>query len=76
MQVVDGWPREQQELFALFVTGSRRLPLPGMELLHVQLPFTAFGTQDHQAMLGMLPQVRQQVHANCHCSARATRSPR
>ena len=56
-EVVDGWPVETKRQFVVFVTGSDRLPLPGTELLRVELPFVALSARDHKKMLGMLPQV-------------------
>ncbi len=35
-EVLGGWPRERQLAFVEFVTGTRRLPLPGTELLKVR----------------------------------------
>jgi len=54
--VVAKWDPELKLQFVLFVTGSNRLPLPGTELLRVELPFVALSTKDQQQMLGMLPQ--------------------
>lgn len=56
-EVVGTWPADLRRQFVLFVTGSDRLPLPGTELLRVELPFVAISSKDHMQMLGMLPQV-------------------
>jgi len=55
-EVVGRWTPELKRKFVLFCTGSDRLPLPGTELLRVELPFVAFSASDHKKMLGMLPQ--------------------
>ena len=54
--VLDGWPRERKSRFVHFVTGSHRLPVPGMELLRIEMPFISIGAKDHKKTLGMLPQ--------------------
>lgn len=54
--VLDGWTRERKARFVHFVTGSDRLPVPGMELLRIEMPFIAIGAKDHKKTLGMLPQ--------------------
>ena len=55
--MVNGWTIQLKKQFLLFATGSEKLPAPHAELLHIELPFTAFDQQDHQNMLLRLPQV-------------------
>jgi len=55
-QVLDTWPPGLKRKFVRFVTGSERLPLPGSELLRIELPFVAFSTREQKKTLGMLPQ--------------------
>lgn len=66
-EVVGRWTPELKRKFVLFCTGSDRLPLPGTELLRVELPFVAFSASDHKKMLGMLPQVRLDARTTWHC---------
>ena len=54
--VLDGWPRGRKARFVHFVTGSGRLPAPGMELLRIEMPFISMSPKDHATTLGMLPQ--------------------
>ena len=42
--------------FAKFVTGSKRLPLPGSEHMRIQLPFAPLNEQEHHQQLQRLPQ--------------------
>jgi len=55
-QVLDGWPPELKRKFVRFVTGSARLPLPGSELMRIELPFVSFSLREQRTTLGMLPQ--------------------
>lgn len=57
VQVVNGWEDDLKQQFLFFVTGSRSLPQPRTELLHIELPFVAFDQRDHAIMLSRLPQV-------------------
>lgn len=42
--------------FLFFVTASDRFPLPGSELLRVEVPFFPVTMKEHEKQLGMLPQ--------------------
>ena len=64
----DSWSAEVRQQFVRFVTGSTHMPHPGMELLRIDLPYTALGREDHRKMLGRLPQV-------CTCRLPATMEP-
>eukprot|EP00891_Asterochloris_glomerata_P002113 jgi/Astpho2/2113/Aster-x1040 len=55
-EVEDSWSPNVRQQFVRFVTGSTHMPHPGMELLRVELPYTAMGREDHRKMLGRLPQ--------------------
>jgi hypothetical protein len=55
--VTDQWDGDMVRALIKFVTGSDRLPLPGTELIKIDLPFVAVNRADHQRHLGMLPQV-------------------
>ena len=68
LQVEDSWSPNVRQQFVRFVTGSTHMPHPGMELLRVELPYTAMGREDHRKMLGRLPQV-------CTCRLQATVKP-
>lgn len=57
VQVVNGWSIDLKQQFLRFLTGSDRLPQPGTEVLHMDLPFVAFTIEDHRTMLTRLPQV-------------------
>ena len=68
LQVEDSWSSEVRQQFVRFVTGSTHMPHPGMELLRIELPYTALSREDHSKMLGRLPQV-------CTCRLQATMKP-
>ena len=68
LQVEDSWSAEVRQQFVRFVTGSMHMPYPGMELLRIELPYTALGREDHRKMLGRLPQV-------CTCRLQAMVKP-
>lgn len=55
-KVVQGLPPDLFRAFVRFVTGSDRLPLPGTELLKIEVPFTALVEREHRELLGKLPQ--------------------
>lgn len=57
LQVVNDWSIDLKQQFLRFLTGSDRLPQPGTEVLHMDLPFVAFTIQAHRTMLTRLPQV-------------------
>eukprot|EP00929_Paragymnodinium_shiwhaense_P016649 TRINITY_DN12518_c0_g1_i1.p1 TRINITY_DN12518_c0_g1~~TRINITY_DN12518_c0_g1_i1.p1 ORF type:complete len:824 (+),score=181.74 TRINITY_DN12518_c0_g1_i1:171-2642(+) len=61
--VVDGLTQEQQKRFLLFVTGVEAPPEPQTEQLTIQLPFSAFSKEEHEAMLERLPQAH--TCSNC-----------
>ena len=65
-QVVNAWTIQLKKQFLLFATGSEKLPAPRAELLRIELPFTAFDRQDHQAMLLRLPQVPEFLCSNAY----------
>lgn len=54
--VVDSFSPEEKRLFLLFFTGLETWPEPGTERLAISLPFSAFSSDEHDAMLNMLPQ--------------------
>lgn len=47
---------ELKRQFLFFVTGVRTLPEKGTEQLRIELPFLALGTNEHKAVIEMLPQ--------------------
>jgi len=54
--VIDDFSLEEKRSFLLFVTGLEAPPEAGTERLVIELPFSAFSTEEHVAMLKMLPQ--------------------
>jgi len=54
--VLDGFTLEEKRQFLAFVTGVALPPEPGTERLVIELPFSAFSQEEHEAMLHMLPQ--------------------
>lgn len=54
--VLTAWPTDKRLQFVDFVTGSKRLPLPGSELLKIECPFLALNAAQKAAMLQTLPQ--------------------
>mmetsp|Transcript_44680 Transcript_44680/g.100646 ORF Transcript_44680/g.100646 Transcript_44680/m.100646 type:complete len:678 (+) Transcript_44680:3-2036(+) len=54
--VVNGLSVAEKRQFLLFVTGVDAPPEPMTERLIIQMPFAAFSTDEHAAMLGKLPQ--------------------
>ncbi|KAK9808871.1 hypothetical protein WJX72_005512 [[Myrmecia] bisecta] len=55
-QVLERWPVDMKRRFVRFVTACERVPLPGMEVLRIELPFVAYNEADHRRLLTMLPQ--------------------
>lgn len=55
-KVVRDLAPENYRAFLRFVTGSDRLPLPGTELLRIEVPFTPLTPDEHEDMLRKLPQ--------------------
>jgi len=54
--VLDGFTSDERRQFLAFVTGVALPPEPGVERLVIELPFSAFSREEHEAMLRMLPQ--------------------
>jgi hypothetical protein len=54
--VVDNLTPEEKKRFLVFVTGVESPPEPGMELLTIELPHSAFTKEEHRQLLQMLPQ--------------------
>ena len=55
-QIYKEWPLYMKRKFLFFVTASDRFPLPGSELLRVEVPFFPVTMKEHEKQLGMLPQ--------------------
>jgi len=56
--VLDGFTSDEKQLFLAFVTGVAMPPEPGTERLVIELPFSAFTQEEHEAMLRKLPQAQ------------------
>ena len=54
--VVDKLPSDQMRQLLKFVTGVSRLPIPGTETVKIEMPFIAYGHEEHKKNLERLPQ--------------------
>jgi len=54
--IYEQWPLYMKRKFLFFVTASDRFPLPGSEMLRVEVPFFPVTMKEHEKQLGMLPQ--------------------
>ena len=55
-EIYEQWPLYMKRKFLFFVTASDRFPLPGSEMLRVEVPFFPVTMKEHEKQLGMLPQ--------------------
>jgi hypothetical protein len=53
--VIRELPPDKKRKLLKFVTGVSRLPLPGTEILRVDMPFMAISLEEHRAQLQKLP---------------------
>merc|ERR1719181_2372317 len=54
--VIDSLSPERMRLLLKFVTGVSRLPIPGTEAVKIEMPFIAYGHDEHVKNLERLPQ--------------------
>lgn len=55
--ILDAWQLPQRMAFIKFLTGTNKLPLPGTEILRLEMPFFPLTSRELKQQLGMLPQV-------------------
>lgn len=54
--VIDSFTPERMRQLLKFVTGVSRLPIPGTEVVKIEMPFMVYGREEHVKNLERLPQ--------------------